>query len=82
MRRLAQRGRARGRVMARWAEEVNVYGRRPEILSVIIIINKEVRNRGSPGIDLVEENFEEETIGRVRVKMRAFCRLAVGHKLG
>lgn len=79
---LAQRGRARGRVMARCAEEVNVYGRRPEMLSVMIIINNEVRNRGSPGIDLVEENLEEDTMGSVRVKMRAFCRLAAGHKLG
>lgn len=33
---------------------------------VIIIINREVRKRGIPGIDLVDENLVEEIIGRVR----------------
>lgn len=37
------------------------------ILSVIIITNKEVKNRGSPGIVLVDENLVEEMIGRVNV---------------
>ena len=81
-RRLAHRGSARGRVMVRCAEEVNVYGRRPEILSVIIIINREVRNRGRPVIDLVEENFAEEIIGSISEKVSAFWWVIEGHRLG
>jgi len=49
---------------------------------VMIIIKREVRNRGSPGIVLVEENFVEEMIGRVSVKMRVFWRLDAGHSPG
>jgi hypothetical protein len=37
------------------------------MLRVIIIINREVRNRGRPGIVFVEENLVEEMIGRVKV---------------
>lgn len=49
---------------------------------MIIIINREVRNRGRPGIDFVEENLVEEAIGRVRVNTRAFCRLVLGQRPG
>lgn len=81
-RRPAHRGSASGRVMAKWAEEVNVYGRRPEMFIVIIIINNEVRNKGKPGIVFVEENLTEVTTGRVKVKISVFCRPAAGHKPG
>ncbi len=52
------------------------------MLRVIIIMKREVRNRGRPGIDLVEENLVDETMGRVRVKIRALFRVIEGHKLG
>lgn len=42
------------------------------MFSVIIIINRDVRNKGRPGIDFVEENLVEEIIGSVKVKISAF----------
>ena len=81
-RRLAQRGRARGRVTVRWAEEVNVYGRRPEILRVIIIIKRDVRKSGRPVIVLVDENLAEEMMGSIKEKVKAFWCVTEVHRLG
>lgn len=52
------------------------------MFSMIIIMNKDVNKRGSPGIDLVEENLAEETVGRARVSKRVFWRVVAGHRLG
>jgi len=82
IRNLAHRGSARGSVMARCAEVVNVYGRSPDKFIVMIMIKRDVRSNGRPGIDLVDENFAEETIGRAKVKSRVFCRALEGHNPG
>lgn len=37
------------------------------MLSVMIIINKDVRNKGIPGMDFVVENLADEIIGKVKV---------------
>lgn len=48
----------------------------------IIIINREVRKMGIPGIVLVEENLVEEIIGIISMKVKLFCRLIEGHMEG
>lgn len=52
------------------------------MLRIIIIMNKDERNRGRPGIDFVEENLVEEIIGRVKTNTIVFWRLAAGHRPG
>lgn len=48
----------------------------------MIIIKIAVRSSGRPGIDLVDENFAEDTIGSASVRSRTFWRALEGESLG